>query len=434
MRFPLVGLALVLVVAPLSGCLGGEAATQASFIATAMNADKSHYKFDASASTGEGLTFTWDFGDRSEPETGSVVEHHYQYPNGMYAVTLTVTDGTGANNSIAQKVAVGTGQNQEPYLYLKTDKRRAMPNESVLFDATQSVDLDGDPIFFAWDFNSQLSDDEYDDMENLGWHQYGRYAAGKPAPAGSASGANNSNSSGGGGLTPSGHDWRQEYEKAQGRLMDLVGGGGFHGGAPGAVEPRNTDFDGKIGDESPIQLHAFPSPAVYYVHVKAVDIKGDYQEGFIRISVEENPPNATETNTRADRQLRPGILPDGTPEQLSNFESTSVNVNFPATMETWLNFSKDPNPQSPAPADMAAFLCGSGKNRADCESTAAASLPAGPSGRSFSHYLAPDQVGGYQVLVKNTNQSPVKYTLTIILHNDLNPWALDESGLGTAHH
>lgn len=432
MRFALDCLAMTLVAASFSGCIGGgESATKASFLATPMNEDKSHYKFDASASTGEGLSFTWDFGDRTEPGTGAVAEHHYQYLNGMYSVTLTVTDASGANDSITERVQVGAGQNQVPYLYLKTDKRRALPNESVLFDASQSVDLDGDPLFFEWDFNSQLGDDEYDNMENLGWQQYGRYT-GKPPPSGNATGGNNSGQ--GGGLTPSGHDWTREYEKAQKRLMELVGGGGFHGGEAGAAEPRNTDFDGNIGDESPIQLFAFPSSAVYYVHVKALDIKGDFQEGFIRISVEPNPPNATEVNTRSDRPLQAGVLPDGTPEQLRNFEFTSVNVHHPGLMEVWLNFTKDPNPQSPATAEMASYICGSGKNRADCKSTAAASLPSGPSGRSFSHYFAPDKTGGYQVLVENTKESPVKYTLTVILHNDLNPWALDESGLGTAHH
>ena len=43
---------------------------------------------------GDELTFTWDFGDGSELETGAVVNHTFSDSEKNYNVTLTVSDGT----------------------------------------------------------------------------------------------------------------------------------------------------------------------------------------------------------------------------------------------------------------------------------------------------------------------------------------------------
>ena len=56
-------------------------------------------QFDGSASSdldGDALTFTWDFGDGSAPETGPTPSHTY-VDNGNYTVTLTVSDGSLTN-------------------------------------------------------------------------------------------------------------------------------------------------------------------------------------------------------------------------------------------------------------------------------------------------------------------------------------------------
>lgn len=54
-------------------------------------------EFNASATLdieGDEITFTWDFGDGSDVETGAVVNHSFSGVEHLYKVTLTVSDGT----------------------------------------------------------------------------------------------------------------------------------------------------------------------------------------------------------------------------------------------------------------------------------------------------------------------------------------------------
>ena len=60
--------------------------------------------FDASASTGNILTYEWDFGDETT-ETGITTSHTY-HETGTYTVTLTVKDVTGNNNTDQLTVTV----------------------------------------------------------------------------------------------------------------------------------------------------------------------------------------------------------------------------------------------------------------------------------------------------------------------------------------
>jgi PKD repeat protein len=60
--------------------------------------------FDGRASTGAGLTYSWNFGDGSPFGAGSTVNHVYLVA-GPYSATLTVTDGvTGLSNTSAAQV------------------------------------------------------------------------------------------------------------------------------------------------------------------------------------------------------------------------------------------------------------------------------------------------------------------------------------------
>ncbi len=62
--------------------------------------------FNASASKGSNLTYTWNFGDGQPPANGAVVQHAFAAP-GSYTVTLTVQDGvTQYTASQQQLVAV----------------------------------------------------------------------------------------------------------------------------------------------------------------------------------------------------------------------------------------------------------------------------------------------------------------------------------------
>ncbi|MGI8498835.1 MAG: S8 family serine peptidase [Gemmatimonadaceae bacterium] len=60
--------------------------------------------FDATQSTGSGLTYSWDFGDG---KTGSGVTTSHRYRNhGTFAVILTVTDNSGRTSSTSKTVTV----------------------------------------------------------------------------------------------------------------------------------------------------------------------------------------------------------------------------------------------------------------------------------------------------------------------------------------
>lgn len=423
--------ALLLALPALAGCLGGGGPAEAAFVATPLTPNKSSYKFDASGSSGDGLAYEWDFGDETPTATGKVVEHEYQYLNGMYTVTLAVNASDGTTSEAEQKIQVGEGQNSDPLLYLTADKRWVAPNESVIFDATQSFDPDGDPVRFEWNFNSHFADDELNDMENLGHQQYGRYVNGPPPGASNESGSGGNDTSNGTLLTPSGHDWREEFSKAQQRLQGRLGAGGFHGGAPGAAEPRNEELDGRIEDMSPIQIFEFPSPAVYYVHLRVLDVKGTGYDGFIKISVDDNVPERFQTNESGGRLDSAQLSTLTGTGGIEAYRGHPFKSDYPALVEATLNYSTEND--LPGTAAMKGFMCGSQIQIAQCRGSAIKNDP-WPSGEALTFNLTPAMVGAYQIMVENAGDPPVEYTLTINMTVDLNPWFLEESGLGGAHH
>ncbi len=123
--------------------------------------------FDASQiSFPEKTTFSWDFGDGSPKGSGVTVSHKYtkklQNEENRYIVTLTITSFQGAksdkkilnfdviiNNVLPE--AIFTMKNSEGEIPLE-----------VSFDASKSVDSDGQIIEYAWDFNE---DEEFSDKE-----------------------------------------------------------------------------------------------------------------------------------------------------------------------------------------------------------------------------------------------------------------------------
>eukprot|EP01083_Nonionella_stella_P001035 2995_1 len=116
-----------------------------------FDASKSHDQFDEPC-----VQFVWDFGDGSPKETttGPVTTHPYKHP-GTYPVKVVVTDknNLSAQAGLNQKVVQDGPSVEDPYAAVSSTPPEAKPKEPVLFDASKSHDMDGDPCkTFTWDF------------------------------------------------------------------------------------------------------------------------------------------------------------------------------------------------------------------------------------------------------------------------------------------
>jgi PKD repeat protein len=111
----------------------------------------SEVRFDGSRSSdpdGRIETFEWDFGDGSRGK-GARPAHIYQRP-GVYHVKLTVTDDSGTSSSsdsdpltvvVNERPAADAGPN-----------RTVAPGEATAFAAFESLDSDGEIVYYKWDF------------------------------------------------------------------------------------------------------------------------------------------------------------------------------------------------------------------------------------------------------------------------------------------
>ncbi len=103
------------------------------------------------------LTYAWDFKDGSTA-AGQKTEHIFAKP-GRYDVTLTVTDAAAGAFGLIKDTALikvnaapianagpsaGSGQGRDAYF--------GGAHDAVIFDATASMDADGDPLMYSWDF------------------------------------------------------------------------------------------------------------------------------------------------------------------------------------------------------------------------------------------------------------------------------------------
>ncbi|MCJ7614210.1 PKD domain-containing protein, partial [Candidatus Bathyarchaeota archaeon] len=106
--------------------------------------------FDASPSydpDGTIVSYLWDFGDRTTG-TGVIVDHVYA-DNGVYAVTLTVTDNDDANGSATASKNVS---NRAPVASFTESVTVVAQGEMISFDASGSYDPDGTIVAYLWDF------------------------------------------------------------------------------------------------------------------------------------------------------------------------------------------------------------------------------------------------------------------------------------------
>ncbi len=96
------------------------------------------------------VSYAWDFGDGSLGD-GARVEHAWQ-GEGVYVVTLIVTDDRGAEDVAALKVTTATGPTNAMPTATITGPSRGLPGETLAFDGSTSADSDGTIVAWRWTF------------------------------------------------------------------------------------------------------------------------------------------------------------------------------------------------------------------------------------------------------------------------------------------
>ncbi len=121
--------------------------------------------FNATLSTdadGQIAAFAWDFdADGQIDATAAIIDYVFD-EEGVFGVSLTVTDTDGATDTLIRQVTVGTGAEQTPsppvtlippvadFSYSPDDPQSG---SLVVFNATLSTDADGQIVSYVWDFN-----------------------------------------------------------------------------------------------------------------------------------------------------------------------------------------------------------------------------------------------------------------------------------------
>lgn len=108
--------------------------------------------FDGSSSTGNIVSYTWNFGDgRSETNSGPTTRHRYSLA-GSYSVTLTVKDDLGRSQTSTPK-DVKVGSVTDPTAAFAVSPTAPKAGENVFFNASASKPAAGRTIVeYRWDF------------------------------------------------------------------------------------------------------------------------------------------------------------------------------------------------------------------------------------------------------------------------------------------
>ncbi|NJO63026.1 MAG: PKD domain-containing protein [Richelia sp. RM2_1_2] len=103
--------------------------------------------FSANATDFEELSYTWDFGDNTEPATGASVTHTFA-DNGSYTATLTVTD---SNGGITVETLTLTVNNIAPTVNAGDDLS-TIENQAITFNGNYTDPGILDTHTISWDF------------------------------------------------------------------------------------------------------------------------------------------------------------------------------------------------------------------------------------------------------------------------------------------
>jgi PKD repeat protein len=128
----------------------------------------------SSDSDGTVESYSWDFGDGSEPSTSASPSHSYD-TLGNYSVLLTVTDNDGAINTGA--IPVSVIPNVPPTAQPVATPRIGKEPLQVDLSAATSGDSDGRIASYAWDYTSDGTVDSTDVETSHEYVEPGNYIA-----------------------------------------------------------------------------------------------------------------------------------------------------------------------------------------------------------------------------------------------------------------
>jgi PKD repeat protein len=130
------------------------ARTQAAFSLSPTNPTiNQDVSFNASASTGRNLTYTWDFGDQTPAGSGVTTTHRYQR-GATFTVLLTVTSDTGQTSTASRTITVSATLNPAAANFTFSPTSPSV-NQDVVFSASGNVPVPGPGLPFPVPGNPQ---------------------------------------------------------------------------------------------------------------------------------------------------------------------------------------------------------------------------------------------------------------------------------------